>query len=83
MKTKKAVKKLNELFGFDMDTFIVLGVDKDRKKFQRLVYGDDKVLVQLILNLFEREPKIADVVLKVSATKKLNQIVTGESDEED
>ena len=70
MKTKKAVKKLNELFGFDMDTFIVLGVDKDRKKFQRLVYGDDKVLVQLILNLFEREPKIADVVLKVSAMKK-------------
>lgn len=83
MKTKKAVKKLNELFGFDMDTFIVLGVDKDRKKFQRLVYGDDKVLVELILNLFEREPKIADVVLEVSAMKKLNQIVTGESDEED
>ena len=83
MKAKKAVKKLNELFGFDMDTFIVLGVDKDRKKFQRLVYGDDKVLVQLILNLFEREPKIAEIVFKVSAMKKLNQIVTGESDEED
>ena len=70
MKVKNAVKKINKALDYDMDSVIVLGVDKDRKKFQRLVYGDDKVLVQLILNLFEREPKIADVVLKVSAMKK-------------
>jgi len=84
MKAKKAVKKLNELFGFDMDTVIVLGVDKDRKKFQRLTYGDDKVLVELILNLFDKEPKFADAVLKMAALEKLNRIVAaGESDEED
>lgn len=83
MKAKKAVKKINELFGFDMDTVIVLGVDKDRKTFQRLTYGKDEELINLVLNLFDKEPKFADVVLKVSAMKKLNQIVTGESDEED
>lgn len=83
MKAKKAVKKINKALDYDMDSVIVLGVDKDRKTFHSLTYGEDEELVNLVLNLFDKEPKFADVVLKVSAMKKLNQIVTGESDEED
>lgn len=83
MKAKNAVKKINKALDYDMDSVIVLGVDKDGKTFHRLTYGKDEELVNLVLNLFDEEPKFADVVLKVSAMKKLNQIVTGESDEED
>lgn len=83
MKAKKAMKKINKALDYDMDSVIVLGVDKDGKTFYGLTYGKDEELVNLVLNLFDKEPKFADVVLKVSAMKKLNQIVTGESDEED
>lgn len=83
MKAKKAVKKINKALDYDMDSVIVLGVDKDRKTFHCLTYGKDEELINLVLKLFDKEPKFADVVLKVSAMKKLNQIVTGESDEED
>ena len=84
MKDKKAVKKINEALGSEMDTVLLLGVDKDRKTLQRLTYGDDKVLVELILNLFNKEPKFADEVLKIAALEKLNLIVAaGESDKED
>ena len=83
MKAKKAVKKINKALDYDMDSVIVLGVDKDRKTFHCLTYGKDEELINLVLNLFDKEPKFVDVVLKVSAMKKLNQIVTGESDEED
>lgn len=83
MKAKDAVKKINKALDYDMNSVIVLGVDKDEKTFHRLTYGKDKELVNLVLNLFDEEPKFADVVLKVSAMKKLNQIVNGESDEED
>lgn len=83
MKAKKAMKKINKVLDYDMDSVIVLGVDKDGKTFHRLTYGKDEELINLVLNLFDKEPKFADVVLKVSAMKKLNQIVTSESDEED
>lgn len=83
MKAKKAVKKINKALDYDMDSVLMLGLDSDHITYHTLACGEDETIENLILNFFEREPKIADVVLKVSATKKLNQIVTGESEEED
>ena len=83
MKAKKAVKKINKALDYDMDSVLMLGLDSDHTTYHILDCGEDETIANLILNFFEQEPKIADVVLKVSAMKKLNQIVTGESDEED
>lgn len=83
MKAKKAVKKINKALDYDMDSVLMLGLDSDHTIYHTLACGEDETIENLILNFFEQEPKIADVVLKVSAMKKLNQIVTGESDEED
>ena len=52
MKAKKAVKKINKALDYDMDSVIVLGVDKDRKTFHCLTYGKDEELINLVLNLF-------------------------------
>ena len=83
MKAKKAVKKINKALDYDMDSVLMLGLDSDHTAYHALACGEDETIANLILNFFEQEPKIADVVLKVSAMKKLNQIVTSESDEED
>lgn len=83
MKAKEAVKKINKALDYDMDSVLMLGLNSDHTTYHALACGEDETIANLILNFFEQEPKIADVVLKVSAMKKLNQIVTGESDEED
>lgn len=83
MKAKKAVKKINKALDCDMDSVLMLGLDSDHTTYHTLACGEDETIANLILNFFEQEPKIADAVLKVLAMKKLNQIVTGESDEED
>lgn len=83
MKAKKAVKKINKALDDDMNSVLMLGLESDHKSYHKLVYGENETIINLIINFFEEEPEIADVVLKVSAMKKLNQSVTGESDEED
>ena len=83
MKAKKALKKINKALDYDMDSVLMLGLDSDNKGLHVLVYGEDDTIENLILNFFENEPKIADVVLQVSAMKKLNRDATGESDKED
>lgn len=83
MKAKKAMKKINNALDYDIDSILMLGLESNHKQYHNLVHGEKETIANLILNFFEQEPKIAEIVLKVSAIKKLNQIVTGESDEED
>ncbi|WP_457801118.1 hypothetical protein [Limosilactobacillus reuteri] len=83
MKAKKAMKKINKALDYDMDSILMLGLDSDHTTHRELAYGEDETIENLILDFFEREPKISNVVLKVLAMKKINQIVIDESDEED
>ena len=83
MKAKKVVKKINKALDYDMDSVLILGLESSHKQYHTLVQGEEEMIANLILNFFEQEPTIAEIVFKVSAIKKLNQIVTGESDEED
>ncbi|NMV48535.1 hypothetical protein FOL80_07275 [Lactobacillus reuteri] len=72
MKAKKAMKKINKALDYDMDSMLMLGIDSDHTTCHELAYGEDETIENLILDLFEREPKIADAVLRSISNGKLS-----------
>lgn len=62
MKAPKAVKKINKAINCNMDTVIMLGLDKGNRKGMHVVaLGPSDELGSLIINWLETKPKVKEM----------------------